>query len=315
MSGLLVERTLGLAQLQDRGRFGVRHIGVTQGGALDWVAAGWANRLLGNKPDCAVLEIPMGGLILRCEQDTTLALTGADLAATLDDSPIAPWCSFVVRQGEQLALHAPRSGVRGYLAAPDGFAAPLILGSRATVVRENLGGLTGDGQPLRRGDRLAFGNRRPMTLAVPPGFITDYSTPALLSMLPGSRLADFAGRSLFKAFNRPWQVDYRTDRMGIRLAGPVLQYRGSGVISEGIPLGAIQVPPDGQPIVLMNDRQTIGGYPYLGSLTPLAVARLAQCNTGQQVRLHLVGTERARQVHIKAHKELSSIPLLPIGCE
>lgn len=306
MSGLLVESTLGLAQLQDRGRFGERHLGVTQGGALDWVAAGWANRLLGNKPGCAVLEIPLGSLILRCEQNTTLALTGADLAATLDDSPIAPWRSFVVRQGEQLALHAPSSGVRGYLAAPDGFDAPLILGSRATVVRESLGGLTGNGQPLRRGDCLAFGNRRPLTLAMPPELIADYSTPALLAMLPGSRLADFAGRSLFETFNRPWQVDYRADRMGIRLAGPVLQYRGPGVVSEGIPLGAIQVPPDGQPIVLMNDRQTIGGYPCLGTLTPLAAARLAQCAAGVEVRLTLVSADQARRQHLEMLHQLAS---------
>ncbi|MNR43824.1 KipI antagonist [compost metagenome] len=99
--------------------------------------------------------------------------------------------------------------------------------------------------------------------------------------------------SLFEAFNRDWTLDSRADRMGIRLLGPVLQYQGPAMISEGIPLGAVQVPPDGQPIVLLNDRQTIGGYPRLGALTPLALARMAQMLPGSVVRFRPVVQEIA----------------------
>ncbi|TVP92028.1 MAG: hypothetical protein EA348_02830 [Pseudomonadaceae bacterium] len=95
--------------------------------------------------------------------------------------------------------------------------------------------------------------------------------------------------------NQTWQVDQRADRMGVRLQGPRLDYQGPGLISSGIPLGAVQVPPDGQPIVLLQDRQTIGGYPRIGALTPLAVARLAQCAPGQSLRLYTIGQEAARQ--------------------
>lgn len=306
MSGLIVERTLGLAQLQDRGRFAVRHIGVTQGGALDWVAAHWANRLLGNHPDCAVAEIPLGGLSLRCEQDSVLAITGADLAATLDDRPVAPWQSFAVHRGQQLTFHTPVSGVRSYLAAPGGFTAPVVLASRATVVREKLGGLAGDGQPLSKGDRLECADHKPPVAALPAALIPDYRASPRLAMLAGPRLADFSGRSLFDAFNLAWQVDPRSDRMGVRLAGPALHYSGPGVISEGIALGAIQVPPDGQPIVLLNDRQTIGGYPCLGSLTPLAVARLAQCAVGDRVSLVPVGVAQARREHLAMLHQLAA---------
>ncbi|GGC93764.1 5-oxoprolinase subunit C family protein [Halopseudomonas salina] len=314
MSGLLVEHTLGLAQLQDRGRFGVRHIGVTQGGALDWVAAHWANHLLGNSPDCAVMEIPLGGLTLRCEQDSTLAITGADLAATLDGIPVYAWQSFAVQRGQQLTFNPPLSGVRGYLAAPGGFAAPQVLGSRSTVGREKLGGFGGEGQPLRPGDRLEFaGDVRPL-VRVPEALLPDYSRPAVLELLPGSRLAGFSGRSLFDAFNRPWQVDPRADRMGVRLRGPVLRYQGASLVSEGIPLGAIQVPPDGQPIILLNDRQTIGGYPCIGTLTPESVARLAQCPVGAYLTFRAIGVEQAQRQHLELLNQFGA-PLMPYRVE
>ena len=109
----------------------------------------------------------------------------------------------------------------------------------------------------------------------------------------GAQIGDFSGISLFEAFNSDWALDSRADRMGIRLLGPQLVYQGAPMISEGIPLGAVQVPPDGQPIVLLNDRQTIGGYPRLGALTPLALAQLAQCMPGAVVRFRAVVQDEA----------------------
>lgn len=292
---LYVERTAGLAQLQDGGRFGVRHLGVTQGGALDSVAQRWANGLLGNPPDAAVVEIPLGALVLRCEADTTLALCGADLAATLDGVPLPVWASFRVRAGQRLAFGAPRRGVRGYLAAPGGFQAPRPLGACATVVREGLGGLHSDGRPLAAGDRLPFAPAQPAPRAVPAAQRPALDGPFELEVVLGAQVGGFAGASLFAAFNAEWRLDARSDRMGARLRGPVLRYDGPALVSEGIPLGAIQVPPDGQPIVLLNDRQTIGGYPRLGALTPLAVAQLAQVPAGAPLRLRPVSVEAARR--------------------
>jgi len=118
----------------------------------------------------------------------------------------------------------------------------------------------------------------------------------------GAQIGEFAGQSLFDAFNRDWTLDTRADRMGMRLLGPALQYQGQPMISEGIPLGAVQVPPDGQPIVLLKDRQTIGGYPRLGALTPLALAGLAQLLPGRVVRLRAVVQEmawREQQVYLQ----------------
>ncbi|MFC3608060.1 5-oxoprolinase subunit C family protein [Stutzerimonas tarimensis] len=292
---LRVERTLGLAQLQDGGRFGVRHLGVTQGGALDWVAQYWANWLLGNPLAAAVVEIPLGGLTLCAEADTTLALCGAELAASLDGVPLPAWASFAVRAGQRLEFGPPRQGVRGYLAAPGGFEAPGVLGACATVTREGLGGLHGDGRSLAVGDRLAFAAAKRATRAVPPALRPEIEATAVLDLLPGAQIGDFAGLSLFEAFNAEWHLDARSDRMGARLRGPVLRYQGAPMVSEGIPLGAVQVPPDGQPIALLNDRQTIGGYPRLGALTPTAVARLAQVPAGSPVRLRPVAQGEARR--------------------
>jgi allophanate hydrolase subunit 2 len=122
---------------------------------------------------------------------------------------------------------------------------------------------------------------------------------APLEVIVGAQIGLFSGQSLFDAFNTEWALDSRADRMGMRLLGTPLQYQGPSLISEGIPLGGIQVPPDGQPIVLLNDRQTIGGYPRLGALTPLALARLAQCLPGEKLRLVPVVQDMAHRQHVE----------------
>ncbi len=287
-----VERSTPLCQLQDAGRFGVRHLGVTQGGALDWLAMSWANWLLGNPPGACVVEVTLGGFSLVAEADSHLALAGADLDARIDDEPLKPWRNFILRRGQRLDLRTPLQGARAYLAAPHGFLAPVVLGSRATVVREQLGGPDGQGRALATGDRLAYAGEVIQARGMPYG-LTPVWAPACLDLVLGAQVGDFSGQSLFDAFNRPWTLDSRGDRMGIRLLGPVLDYLGRPMISEGIALGAVQVPPDGQPIVLLNDRQTIGGYPRLGALTPLALARLAQCLPGEPVSLKPVVQDEA----------------------
>ena len=299
MSRLLIQTSNPLCQLQDAGRFGVRHLGVTQGGAADWLSMAWANRLLGNKHGAAVIEITLGGLTLVAQDDCTLALAGADLAAAIDGQPLKPWRSFSLSKGQTLTFTQPLTGARAYLAAPAGFTAPQVLGSCATVVREQLGGPDGFGRALLAGDELSFDGvavpLRELEVPLQPVF----SANPLLDLVIGAQIGAFSGQSTFDAFNSPWTLDSRADRMGIRLLGPALEYQGAPMISEGIPLGAIQVPPDGQPIVLLNDRQTIGGYPRLGALTPLALARLAQCLPGEKIRMSPRVPEAASEQHLR----------------
>ena len=298
MRALLIEASTPLCLLQDAGRFGVRHLGVTQGGAADWVSMSWANKLLGNPLDAAVIEVTLGGLTLLAEQDCCLALAGADLGAMLDSRPLAPWRSFFMRKGERLCFTQPILGARAYLAAPGGFDAPPVLGSCATVVREELGGLDGMGKALAKGDQLSYAGSAFVLHALPDHLIPDLNLNSPLDVVLGAQIGQFSGLSLFDAFNSEWTLDSRADRMGIRLLGPELVYLGTPLISEGIPLGAIQVPPDGQPIVLLNDRQTIGGYPRFGALTPLSLARLAQRLPGVPVRLKPIVQTTAHQQHV-----------------
>ncbi|VVM85867.1 KipI antagonist [Pseudomonas fluorescens] len=300
MSRLSIEASTPLCLLQDAGRFGVRHLGVTQGGALDWRSMSWANWLLGNQLDAPVIEITLGGFSVLAEEDCVLALGGADLGAHIDGEVLAPWRSFRLHKGQRLQFTQPLRGARAYLAAPGGFEAPEVLGSRATVVREELGGLDGMGRPLTKGQSLRYsGNSLMLLRELPADQRPDLNLAAPLDLVLGAQIGEFSGQSLFDAFNSVWTLDSRADRMGIRLLGTALEYQGKPMISEGIPLGAVQVPPDGQPIVLLNDRQTIGGYPRLGALTPLALARLAQCLPGTTVRLKPVVQEVAHREQVE----------------
>ncbi|MFJ2428762.1 biotin-dependent carboxyltransferase family protein [Pseudomonas sp. NPDC087804] len=299
MSRLTIEASTALCLLQDAGRFGVRHLGVTQGGAADWNSMSWANWLLGNGLDVPVIEITLGGFALIAEEDCLLALAGADLGAQVDGQPLAPWRSFKLGKGQKLQFTQPLLGARAYLAAPGGFDAPKVLGSSATVVREELGGLDGMGLPLAKGSTLSYHGESLCVREVPVDLRPDLKSSAPLDLVLGAQIGQFSGQSLFDVFNSAWTLDSRADRMGIRLLGKALEYQGLPMISEGIPLGAVQVPPDGQPIVLLNDRQTIGGYPRLGALTPLALARLAQCLPGTQVRLRPVVQDVAHREHIE----------------
>ncbi|WP_460140039.1 5-oxoprolinase subunit C family protein [Pseudomonas sp. S2_E01] len=306
MSRLSIEASTPLCLLQDAGRFGVRHLGVTQGGGLDWRSMSWANWLLGNALGAAVIEITLGGFTVGAEEDCLLALAGADLGAQLDGQALMPWRSFKMRKGQRLLFTQPLLGARAYLAAPGGFEAPRVLGSCATVVREELGGLDGRGHALVKGASLSYHADAPLLVReVPTEQVPDFKLDAPLDVIVGAQIGVFSGQSLFDAFNSPWTLDSRADRMGMRLLGPALAYQGKPMISEGIPLGAVQVPPDGQPIVLLNDRQTIGGYPRLGALTPLALARLAQRLPGEQVRLRPVVQEVAHREQVEYLRRFS----------
>jgi biotin-dependent carboxylase-like uncharacterized protein len=307
MSRLTIEASTPLCLLQDAGRFGVRHLGVTQGGAADWRSMSWANWLLGNGLDAPVIEITLGGFTVVADDECVLALAGADLGALVGGEPLAPWRSFRLQKGQRLQFTQPLLGARAYLAAPGGFDAPKVLGSSATVVREELGGLDGMGRALSKGQTLSYSGNSVMLLRE----LSSDQRPNLnlnepLDVVLGAQIGEFSGQSLFDAFNSAWSLDSRADRMGIRLLGTPLQYQGKPMISEGIPLGAVQVPPDGQPIVLLNDRQTIGGYPRLGALTPLALARLAQSLPGTQVRLKPVVQDVAHREQVEYLQRFSN---------
>nr|WP_067287022.1 biotin-dependent carboxyltransferase family protein [Marinobacterium profundum] len=274
-----------LTLLQDYGRYGMQHLGMASGGPLDEQAFLWANRLLDNHYNCAALEITLGPVRLRALQATQIAITGADFAARINQLSIEPWHSYWIEAGDELSFAAPRSGMRAYLAVMGGFEAKLQHGSCATVMRELSGGLQGDGRRLEVGDRLeccAAPRRR--TRQVPPGYVPDYSAPLCLRLLPAYQYDQFDAAQVRRFFSSDYLVSPSSDRMGYRLSGPAIPSRLDGIISEGIAYGAVQVPGDGQPIVLLRDRQTIGGYPKIGCVASLDAAQLAQRGPGAVIR-------------------------------
>lgn len=277
MRGLRVLKPGPLSLLQDAGRQGWLHLGVSPAGPLDLQAAAWANRLLDNPWGTPLLEVALGYVELDAELDTWLALTGAEVAATLDGEPLLPWSRFAIRAGQRLELGHARSGQRAYLAAAGGFQAPAVLGSVSTQVREGLGGLQGKGEPLRRGDLLACQPARCAgACSVPWAYRPDYRGIPLLRVITGGDAARFAEDQLQAFFAQTWQLSPQSDRMGARLQGDALD-PPNRQWSLGVSRGAIQVPADGQPIILQADHQSMGGYPILGWLHPLDQGRLAQC--------------------------------------
>ncbi|WP_152987230.1 5-oxoprolinase subunit C family protein [Pseudomonas sp. TTU2014-080ASC] len=299
MSGLRVVRAGPQSLLQDAGRRGWQHLGVSPAGPMDVQAAAWANRLVNNPWGTALLEIALGGVELEADVDTWVSLAGAELDVHLDDQPLAVWTRFAVRRGQRLRLGFARSGQRIYLAVAGGFQLEPVLGSVSVQLREGLGGLAGDGSPLQAGYCLPCASVELSGRAsVPAAYRPDYRQMAQLRVMLGMDAADFAPEQIELFFNQDWQLSPQSDRMGARLSGLPIQ-APKRQWSTGVGRGVIQVPPDGQPIILQADHQTMGGYPLLGWLHPLDLCRLAQCPAHHAVRFSQIDLDQA-QVDLRA---------------
>ena len=298
MSGFTVLQPGPLSLLQDAGRVAWQHLGVSPAGPLDMPAAAWANRLLGNPWGTPLLEVALGGLQLRSQVDTWVAVCGAELSISLDQQPQANWSRFAVRAGQHLQLGFARSGQRAYLAVAGGFQAPLQLGSVATQQREGLGGLHGDGRPLQVADQLPCAALSLTgALSVPWRYVPDYRARPLLRVITGGDALSFAQEQLQGFFAQHWRLSPQSDRMGARLQGTALTLPAlvsARQWSQGVSTGAIQVPADGQPIILLADRQSMGGYPLLGWLHPLDLGRLAQCPAQHELSFTVVSLSDAQ---------------------
>lgn len=289
-----------LALLQDLGRYGYQHLGVTQGGPMDELAFRWGNALLDNKPNAAQIEITFGQFALEAQASTSIALTGADLGATLNDQSIMPWQTYAIKKGDVLAFHQPRFGLRAYLAVKGGLVATPVLGSVATVMRERLGGLSGKGDKLAQGDLLPFHSTTHHQASHVPYLARPNYDQEVLDVVTGYQYERFSGLDRARFFSSDYTLSPHCDRMGYRLNGSAIGQDQPGIISEGIAYGAIQVPNDGQPIVLLNDRQTIGGYPKIGCITHLSGALLAQKKPGDTITFQYLSVDQAeRKRHLQ----------------
>ncbi len=276
MSAIFVEDPGFLTTVQDRGRPGHAAAGISASGAADPVALRIGNRLVGNDAGAAALEMTLAGATLRFDADGVLALTGADPQACLDGRPIAPWRAFPVRAGEILACGALRGGARAYLSVLGGVAVPPAFGSASTHLLTGLGGF--EGRALRAGDRVRLGPtgvRAPLAHAIDPSALPGYRAgePFRVTRGPQADWFDDAGHAILH--ETEWRVTEACDRMGIRLSGERIRpHAPRELVTEGVPLGAIQVPPGGEPIVLFVEHQTTGGYPKIANVVAADLARL-----------------------------------------
>ena len=302
-SGFVVKQPGPRTLLQDLGRYGYHHLGMTTGGPADPLAFSWANRLCKNERNTTALEVSIGGLVMECTVETKIAVCGANVPLTINGRTRALWRSHKVNPGDVVELSFATEGVIAYLAVAGGFQVAESFGSTATVVREGIGGLNGG--KLESEDFLPCGGDGTSTssdddnsqcLMLSKGYRPVYGHHAMLRVIPGYQQHDFSRYQQRRFFSNEYTISAQSDRMGYRLEGPVIKADIDGILSEGICLGAIQVPPDGQPIILMNDRQTIGGYPKIGSVLSLDLGQLAQLKPGDKVYFEPITVDDAHNI-------------------
>lgn len=281
--------------LQDSGRHCYLRFGITAAGPMDPLAHATANLAVGNAPGTTAIEVTLGGIEVTAEgQPLTIAVAGGDFAISLDGRAL-PSANVLatLEPGAVLKIRAGQSGAWCYLAIAGRFDVPEVLGSHATHTRTGFGGI--DGRALRAGDRLGLEPSRPA--AVPLGmFAAPWldRPPATIRVVLGPQDDYFAADQIAAFRDGPWRVSTKADRMAFFIDGPTLTHLGGyNIVSDGIAMGAIQVPGNGRPIILMADRQSTGGYPKIATVIGPDLGRLAQTRAGAEFRFEIVSVEQA----------------------
>jgi antagonist of KipI len=293
MSDLLVQEPGPLTTVQDLGRFGHLRVGIPTSGPMDRDAFVLGNRLVGNPDGAAGLECTLVGPRLELTDDRLVAVTGADVAPTLNGAAMPAWQAVAAKAGDVLRLGPARSGVRAYLAVAGGLATPMVLGSRATYVRGRLGGL--EGRALRKGDRLPLGAAAPAPARrVRAERMPAYGAEITVAVILGPQDDRFTAAGIDAFLSGPYELLPQSDRMGARLKGPFIEHtRGHDIVSDGVPMGGIQVIGEGQPIVLLADRQSAGGYTKIATVCSFDLGRIAQLKPGGRLTFRCVTVAQA----------------------
>jgi len=283
----------------DGGRVGSQQDGFCQSGPMDETAYRWANFIAFNMDNTPCLEV-IGHLSFRVSEACAIAATGRDVTLTVNGKKQQSYATVILKQSDEVTVGSATLGCKAYLAICGNWRVPHIVGSVCTVTREGLGGLCANGKPLQQGQcieinanaltNITHDNLRLLPEALQPSY--DLQVP--INVIPGYQIDDFdrVAQQLFTSSD--YTVTSSIDRMGYRFSGPEVSSSLSNMRSEAIHIGAVQVPPDGQPIVMMRDRQTLGGYPKLGCVNPLDINKLAQAVPGEKVRFAFQNNEAAR---------------------
>ncbi len=294
--------------VQDSGRSGYQQYGMPVSGAMDTYSLKLANILVGNKPNEACLEATSIGPEIEFDIDTFIAICGANMQARINGNEVEMYRTISVKSGDKLSFKGLKSGFRTYISFAGGIDVPIIMGSKSTYLRGKIGGFKG--RQLKSGDELKIGNissnvdiKEASKDQIP--IYNDYLTARIIA---GPEANYFTMDALEKFLYTDYQLSSQSDRMGYRLMGEKLIHKSSAdIISSGIALGTIQVPAHGQPIIMMADRQTTGGYPRIANVISSDLPYLAQLKPGDTIRFQEIKLEKASELIDQEIKLLYSL--------
>lgn len=311
MSSILVQVPGLFTTVQDLGREGFGPMGVSPSGAADPVSLRVGNRLVGNPEGAAALEMTLVGGAFAFEAAAVIALTGADFGTSIDGVPLPMWGSIEIQKRQTVTLGPSRSGARAYLCVQGGIAVEPFLDSASTHVLSGLGGF--QGRALRKGDRLEIGAASPLfrNRTVEPKMLERLQPRKVIRVTDGPQ-NDWFAKSAWKTFcESAFRVTEQSNRMGIRLEGPPIPLDSSReMITEGVSLGAVQVPPSGQPIILFVEQQTTGGYPKIANVISADVHSLGQLRPRDVIRFERIEMSAARSLLTEQEALLASKELI-----
>ncbi|MBC2581096.1 biotin-dependent carboxyltransferase family protein [Clostridium sp. DJ247] len=315
-----------LTTIQDLGRYGYQKHGIIVSGAMDAYSLRLANFLVGNEDGEAAIEITLIGPSLEIGEGTLFAITGGDLSPTINGVPVPMWRPVYLHKKGVLQFGASKSGCRSYLAVAGGYNVPEIMGSKSTYLRAGIGGFKG--RALQKNDVLQFRLPKGKSIQITQQLTRKSSSNVFVStdwylkgelmpqdlghicvgVIRDRQFQQFTLDSKNQFFNLPFKITSQSDRMGYRLSGPNLKLQESlEMISEGVSFGTIQVPPDGNPIILLADRQTIGGYPKIAQVAAVDISKVVQSKPGDKILFQEISLEEAEKLYIEREKYIGSL--------
>jgi antagonist of KipI len=300
-----------LTMVQDNGRYGYQQYGVPVSGVMDNYSHRLGNILIGNDEFEAVLEATMVGPKVEFLDDMAIAITGGNLSPAINGRAVPLWETVLVHRGDLLEFGGLKTGCRCYIALSGGIDVPVVMGSKSTYTRANLGGY--NGRVLKAGDIVKTGNPGQSIgllngRKIPAEHVPDYSDTCEVRVVPGPQDNHFTAEGMKTFLSEQYRVTNQCDRMGYRLQGrPIAHKKGSDIISDGIAMGAIQVTGDGQPIIMMADRQTTGGYTKIANVITADLPKVAQAKPGDIIKFVSVSIDRAQQLMREIESNISRI--------
>ena len=284
--GIKIIKAGMLTTIQDMGRYGYQETGMAVSGVMDTRSTSLANILVGNEETEGVLEVTIMGPTIEFTEDNIIAVTGGDLGAAIDGTPIERYAAIRVKAGQTLSFAMPKSGARAYVAFAGGLDVPVVMGSKSTNLKSKIGGFEG------------------RKLPVPDFSAKEHEIRVVL----GPQDDCFPQSSIDTFFNNVYTISNEYDRMGCRMQGEVIKHKvGGDIITDGISFGAVQVPSHGNPIVMMADHQTTGGYTKIGNVISVDLPILAQCMPGHKIHFKWISIEAAQYWYCREKKEFAEL--------